>query len=283
MSDRVVLQNWRRFPRAHLSCDVIYGDRFQSWHSHTRDISLGGCRVAGYYPFPIGKSLALKITHPSIPEPVAMIGKVARLYGGADNAVGLVFDKEWRGTGKFEEWIRKVIACNPHAERTISQMPDHLPIEARLRRAPRPQIDRLLSNGEIALMQRLDRNGRTVSLMELRTEWGDDWERRAQVVFDLIADGIVVCSLPAQRGTSSATSGEFAVDSFFKTSTKLMKDLESEYGPIDKDFARELEMITQEVIGTGSIAGQTRPKQAPSSSSTPLDKAVRISWVSTKR
>ncbi|HME91466.1 MAG TPA: PilZ domain-containing protein [Myxococcaceae bacterium] len=281
MSDRVVLHNWRRFPRAHLSCKVTYGDRFQSWHSYTRDISLGGCRVAGYYPFPIGKSLALKITHPSTPEPVAMIGKVARLYGGADNAVGMVFDKEWRGTDKFEQWIRKVIARNPNAERTISQMPDRLPIEARLRRAPHPHLDRQLSNGEIELMQRLDKSARAVSLMELRTEWGDDWERRAQVVFELIADRILLCAIPTQSTFSSTDSGGFSVDSFFKVSAKLMKDLESEYGPIDKGFARELEMITQEVIGSGTGA-RTQPKQTASSSS-PLDKAVRISWVSTKR
>ncbi len=263
MSDRAVLNNWRRFPRARLSCEVVYGDRLQSWHSHTRDISLGGCRVAGYYPFPLGKSLALKIAHSSMPEPVAVVGKVAQLYGGADNAVGLVFDRGWRDIAKFEEWMRKVIASNPIAERMISQMPDHLPIEARLLRAPRRQVERPLSPGEIALMQKLDRCARPVPLMELRTEWGQDWERKAQAAFDLIAEGIILCSMPSQPTTSSSTVQEFAVDGFF--SSQLIKDLQSEYGPLDKGFARELETITQEVNGTG------------------VDQAVKISWVSTKR
>ncbi len=50
-------------------------------------------------------------------------------------------------------------------------------------------------------MQKLARSARPVSLGELKTAWGDEWERRARVVFDLIADGIIHCSLP-QSGTS---------------------------------------------------------------------------------
>lgn len=279
MSEGVVLQNWRRFPRAHLSCDVTYGDRAQSWHSYTRDISLGGCRVAGYYPFPLGKALLLKVTHPSTPEPAAMMGKVARLYGGADNAVGLAFDKQWRGTAKFEEWVRKVIASNPDAEHTVSHMPERLPIDARLFRGPKPKIDRMLSPGEIALMQRLDHSVRPVSLMELRKQWGDDWERKGQVVFDLIADSIVLCSLPTRTSSSIAGQApELAVTTFSKTSTNLMKALESEYGPIEKSFKQQLQKLTQEVIDKGPNGTSNQAASAAS----PLETAIKISWVQKK-
>jgi hypothetical protein len=202
MSHRVVLTNQRRFPRARLSCDIISGNRSQLWHSYTRDISLGGCRVAGYSPFSPGKPLALKMTHPSVPEPVAMVGTVVRLCGDVENAVGMVFAKQWSGMSKFEEWIRKVIANDPTAARTVAQTSDYLPLEAQLHRAPKPLIERLLLPGELALMQRLDRSTLPMSLIDLRTEWGDGWEQRAQVVFGLIAEGFVLCSMPSQPMTS---------------------------------------------------------------------------------
>ena len=263
MSDHVFLSNRRRFPRARLSCDIIYQDRLQSWHSQTRDISLGGCRVAGYYPFPVGKSLALTMTHPSMPESVAVNSNVVRICGGAENSFSLAFDKQWRGLSKFEEWIRKLARNNPTAQRTISQTPDRLPIEATLRRAPRHRIERVLTQGEIELMRRLDTSGRPVALIDLRTKWGAEWERKAQVMFDLIADGIILCSMLQPTTTSSTTAEEFAVESFFETSTKLMNDLESECGPLDKNFARALETMVQEVVGTGRSASQTNEERQP--------------------
>lgn len=262
MSDRNVLSNRRRFPRARLCCDVVYGDRIQSWHSRTRNISLGGCRIAGYYPFQPGRALALKMTHPSVPDEGTMIAKVARLDGGAENAISLVFDKHWRGNSKFENWICKVMAKDADAARTISHTLDHLPMEARLRRAAQPQIERRFSPGEMVLLQRLDKSLRPVPLVDLRAEWGPEWERKAQVVFDLIADGIVLCSLKPEAPTPAPTIEEFAVQSFFKTSTKLMKDLESEYGPLDRTFARELETLTQEVIQKASSDRVLKQKKA---------------------
>jgi hypothetical protein len=56
----------------------------------------------------------------------------------------------------------------------------------------------------MALMQKLARSARPVSLGELKTDWGEEWERKARVVFDLIADGIIRCSLP-QAGTAPPT------------------------------------------------------------------------------
>src|SRR5262249_17605591 len=105
MVDRVVLTNWRRFPRAKVSCDVVYGDRFQSWHSHTRDISLGGCRVVGYYPFPLGKTLSLKLTHPGILEHVSIVGRVVQLYGGAENSLGVGFLGGARRRAQVGQWV----------------------------------------------------------------------------------------------------------------------------------------------------------------------------------
>jgi len=207
MGDFLVLNNRRRFPRAKLRCDVLYRDGVQSSRGHTHNISFGGCCLAGYYPFPFGKPLALKVTHPSMDEPMVVIGKVAALYGGAQNAIGLAFDRQWRGTS-FENWIRKLIAKDPDARRAVARAPNHLPIEARFRRAPQPQIQRLLSPVEMALMQKLASSVRPVSLRDLRTDWGDEWERKARVVFDLFADGIIQCLLP-QPPTSSAMVQEF--------------------------------------------------------------------------
>jgi hypothetical protein len=259
MSDHVFLSNRRRFPRARLSCDIVYQDRLQSWRSQTRDISLGGCRVAGYYPFPVGKSLALTMTHPSMPESVAVNSNVVRICGGAENSFSLAFDKQWRGLSKFDEWIRKLAGHNPTAQRTISETLDRLPIEATLRRAPRHRIERVLTQGEIELMRRLDTSGRPVALIDLQTKWGAEWERKAQVVFDLIADGIILCSMPQP----TTTVGELAVESFYETGAKLMNDLESECGPLDKNFARALETMTQEVVETGRSASQTNEERQP--------------------
>jgi hypothetical protein len=116
MSDLFVLNNCRRFPRAKLRCDVLYRDKVQFWRAHTHDISFGGCRIAGYYPFALGKPLLLTLTHPSIEEPMVVVGKVACLYGGAQNAIGLVFATQWRGTS-VESWILKLIAKDPEARR----------------------------------------------------------------------------------------------------------------------------------------------------------------------
>src|SRR5229473_1218893 len=135
MGDFFVLNNCRRFPRAKLRCDVVYRDRVQSWRGHTEDISFGGCRLSGYYPFALGKPLSLMLTHPSIDEPMVVIGKVACLYGGAQNAIGLAFLNQWRGTS-VEDWIRKLIAKDPEALRAGARVPNHLPIEAQLHRAP---------------------------------------------------------------------------------------------------------------------------------------------------
>src|SRR5262249_61862295 len=86
MVDRVVLTNWRRFPRARVSCDVVYGDRFQSWHSHTRDISLGGRPADGYHPLPARKTLALKISDPGAPETPAPARTAVPLHAGRGRA-----------------------------------------------------------------------------------------------------------------------------------------------------------------------------------------------------
>jgi hypothetical protein len=203
MGDLVVLNNCRRFPRAKLKCDVLYRDQVQSWRGYTHDIGFGGCRVAGYYPFPLGKPLALMVTHPSIDEPMVVIGKVVGLYGGAQNSIGLAFDRQWQG-GSFEDWIRRLIAKDADARRAVCRAPNRLPLEAQLFRVPRPEIQRLLTPGEMALMQKLARSARPVSLGELKHDWGDEWERKARVVFDLIADGIVRCSL-SQPGISPPT------------------------------------------------------------------------------
>jgi hypothetical protein len=269
MNNRIVISNWRRFPRARVSCDVLYGDRFQSWHSHTRDISFGGCRLAGYYPFAVGKPLALKMTHPAIPEPAAITGRVAHLYGGAQNAVALVFDRETPRRDKFDSWIRKVIASDPSAQRTMTRMPEQLSLDALLQRAsPRP-TGRFLSAGEVQVLERLDRAGHPVPLLELRKEWGNEWERRAQVLFDLVADAMVLCSLPAAQPQAQPKTEKFAVESFFKASATLMKQLEREYGPLDKGFARDLESISKEVIE----APNGKPK---------LEQVIKLSWVGKK-
>ena len=57
-------------------------------------------------------------------------------------------------------------------------------------------------------MQKLARSVRPVALRDLRTDWGDEWEGKARVVFDLFADGIIQCSLP-QLATSSTMVPEF--------------------------------------------------------------------------
>ncbi len=207
MGDFFVLNNCRRFPRAKLRCDVVYRDRVQSWRGHTEDISFGGCRLSGYYPFALGKPLSLMLTHPSIDEPMVVIGKVACLYGGAQNAIGLAFLNQWRGTS-VEDWIRKLIAKDPEALRAGARVPNHLPIEAQLHRAPQPPVQRVLSPAEAVLMQKLAGSVRAVSLRDLRTEWGNEWERKARVVFDLMADGIIQCSLP-QPGNSLTIVPEF--------------------------------------------------------------------------
>ncbi len=264
MSERVLLSNRRRFPRAHLSCGVVYRDRFQSWQSRTRDVSLGGCRVVGYYPFPVGKMLALKMTHPFIGEPAVMNSKIVRLQGGAENALTLAFDEDVRSLSKFEEWIRKVAAKDPSAMPAISQTPDHLPIDARLHRAQRPRIVRSLSPTEIALLQRLDLSSRPVPLIDLRREWGDEWERRAWVMFNLIADGIVLCSMRPHGTMSSTAVEEPGVGSIFQNSTQLIEGLQREYGPLGKNFTRALETITQEMTGTEPPARFAGPKEGVS-------------------
>ena len=276
MIDRVILTNWRRFPRARVSCDVVYGDRFQSWRSHTRDISLGGCRVVGYYPFPVGKTLALKISHPGIPEPIAVVGKVVQLYGGSENALGLVFENDARGRAKLEQWMQKVIASDPAAERTISRMPGQLPIEAQLRRTSPRAPSRWLAAGERAVLERLGKAPRGLSLGQLRTEWGDEWERRAQVLFDLIADGIVTYTLPPPEPRKPAE--DFAVAPKRSRSTlELMEQLESEYGPMDQRFAQQVETFNEEVTTWGGATG-TRPKSGASTHSGPTA-PVSLSWV----
>ena len=273
MIDRVVLTNWRRFPRAKVSCDVVYGDRFQSWHSHTRDISLGGCRVVGYYPFPLGKTLSLKLTHAGIREHVSIVGRVVQLYGGAENSLGVVFQGDAKSRAQLEQWMQKVLATEPDAGRAVSRMPGQIPLEAQLRRASSRRPNRPLSQGGLAVLQRLDRSPYGVSLRQLRAEWGDDWERRAQVIFDLIAEGIVADATPERR-TPPALRMECATQSPISTaeSARLMKQLEREYGPLGRSFARQVETITDEVIrfqeGASSSSSHSGPK-------TP----VGLSWI----
>ena len=274
MVDRVVLTNWRRFPRAKVSCDVVYGDRFQSWHSHTRDISLGGCRVVGYYPFPLGKTLTLKLTHAGIHEHVSIVGRVVQLYGGAENSLGVVFQGDAKSRAQLEQWMQRVLATEPDAGRAVSRMPGQIPLEAQLRRASSRRPNRPLSQGELAVLQRLDKSPYGVSLRQLKAEWGDDWERRAQVIFDLIAEGLVTNATPERR-TPPALRMECATQNPTSNaeSKRLMKQLEREYGPMGRSFAQQVETITDEVIrfqeGESSHSGPKTP--------------VGLSWISVIR
>ena len=273
MIDRVVLTNWRRFPRAKVSCDVVYGDRFQSWHSHTRDISLGGCRVVGYYPFPLGKTLSLKLTHAGIREHVSIVGRVVQLYGGAENSLGVVFQGDARSRAQLEQWMHKVLATEPDAERAVNRMPGQIPLDAQLRKASSRRPNRPVSQGEQAVLQRLDRSPYGVSLRQLRAEWGDDWERRAQVIFDLIAEGIVTDATPAHRTPPALRMECVTVNasSSSRESARLMKQLESEYGPMGQSFKQQVETITDEVISL---------QEGASSHSGPKTPAT-LSWITT--
>jgi hypothetical protein len=277
MIDHIMLPNWRRFPRARVNCDVVYGDRFQSWRSHTKDISQSGCRVIGYYPFPLGKTLSLKLAHSDVPGPVAIIGKVVQLYGGAENALGLAFDDDVRTRAKFHEWMRKVVAMDPAAERTLSKMPGQLPIEAQLRRVTAKPPRRSLSAGERAVLERLDAAPRGVSLHQFRTEWGAGWERRAQVLFDLIADGIVMYTTPTVDSKGAVREAALAINRLH-TTQKLIEQLECEYGPIDQRFTQEIETITEEVTTWGGADG-TRLHRGSHTHSGPR-RQVNINWLS---
>jgi hypothetical protein len=277
MIDHVMLTNWRRFPRARVNCNVVYGDRFQSWRSHTKDISQSGCRVIGYYPFPLGKTLSLKLTHLQVPEPVAIIGKVVRLYGGADNALGLAFEDDARTRAKFQEWMRRVVSMDPAAERTLSKMPGQLPIEAQLRRVTAKPPGRSLSAGERSVLERLDTAPRGMSLNQFRIEWGGEWERKAQVLFDLIADGIVIYTTPAADPKNAIREAAQAVNRM-QTTQKLIEQLETEYGPIDQRFTQEIETITEEVTKWGA-ADSTKLHGGSPTHSGPK-RSVAISWTS---
>lgn len=275
MIDRVMLTNWRRFPRARVSCDVVYGDRFQSWRSHTRDISLGGCRVVGYYPFPVGKALALKLTHPATREQLSIVGRVVQLYGGSENALGVTFQGDERSRGQLEQWMHKVLATEPDAERTVSRMPDQIPLDAQLRKASSRPPTRALSRGELAVLERLAKSPRGISLQQLRVEWGADWERRAQVIFDLVAEGIITYSAQARR---PALRQECQMEESSGPTLELMQQLESEYGPLGQRFAQQLEIITAEVDGWGGADG-TKYHRGASSHSGPKT-PVTLSWLS---
>jgi len=231
----------------------------------------------GYYPFPVGKTLALKITHPGIAEPAAMIGKVVQLYGGAENSLGLLFEKDLRADAKFEQWMKKVLASHPAVERSVTRMPGQLPLDAHLRRGSTRPPSHSLSAGERALLERLNRAPRGMSLEQLRIEWGADWERRAQVLFDLVADEIILYNLPS-ADVQGAIHGAAMAVATTKTTQRLMEQLESEYGPLDKRFAQQVETITQEVMGWGAADG-TRP-QAGTASQSGAKRPVTISWIS---
>lgn len=278
MIDRAMLTNWRRFPRARVNCEVIYGDRFQSWRSHTRDISMGGCRVVGYYPFPVGKTLTLKLAHPGIREHLSIAGRVVRLYGGSENALGVVFQGDERSRLQLEQWIRKVLATEPEAERTVSRMPEQIPLDAQLRRVSARPPNRPLSHGELAVLDRLAKTPGGVSLQQLRSEWGADWERRAQVIFDLVAEGVVAYAAVPARRRGPALRQECVVETTSTQTLQLMQQLESEYGPLGYRFARQLDAITAEVSEWGS-ADRTEVEKGAASQAGPKT-PFGMSWIS---
>lgn len=250
MSEPLKLANWRRFPRARLCLGVIFQDGARTWSSHTRDISLGGCRIAGYYPFPIGKVLSLQFKD-FTELPLAVTGHVARLYGGSQNSFGLVFDEDAHLLGLLQGWMQKLARSYPGIKKTLTRTPEHLPVTAWLRRTTLEDPGRALSSGEIDVLQRIER-ARPIQFLNLRRGWGNDWERRAQALFELIADGMVAFSVPTSEPkplAPSVATEDFSVRSMIFKSKDLLKALEREYGPLDKSFALELEEISREVFG----------------------------------
>src|SRR5260370_3287461 len=141
--------------------------------------------------------------------------------------------------------MRRVLPMDPAAEPTLSKMPGQRPLTALLRRVTAKPAGRSLSAGERSVLERLDTAPRGMSLNQFRIEWGGEWERKAQVLFDLIADGIVIYTTPAADPKNAIREAAQAVNRM-QTTQKLIEQLETEYGPIDQRYTQEIEPITEE-------------------------------------
>lgn len=237
MSDGALLPNWRRFPRARVGCQVLYGDSMRRLESVTRDLSEGGCRIAGYYPLKRGLPVALELRHAAVPAPLVMQARVVRLYGGAENAVAVEFaDAE---AAHASAWVRAVIAADPATWRLHARIPASIPVRAELHRTALSRTgQRPLA--ESKFLDRLESNGGPLPLWQLRREWAEDWERRAQVLFTLVGDGLVEWKLPADA--QDLRSGGVPFGSLAATE-RLREALAREFGPQPREL-RDLEVAS---------------------------------------
>jgi hypothetical protein len=188
----LVLMNWRRHPRVRIRCDVSVDVNGRRWQSATKDISLGGCRIAGYFPFPVGTQLPLEISHVDLDDRICLRGHVAQLYGGLSSAIGVAFEQDKTTESQLQRWLNRLLVRDFVARRTVTNMPQQIPVNARLERVPFPSDLRSLSAAEVDIVTALDQQGGPKGVFDLRSLWGADWERRGQALFELVADGILV-------------------------------------------------------------------------------------------
>src|SRR5579864_8782330 len=120
----LILQNSRRSPRVRIRCEVVYNKGMTPCRSYTKDISFGGCRIAGYYPFAPGKTLSLVLAHPICRDRITVAAKVIRACGGADNYLAFEFVDGTAAYEQFEGWIYRVISSDSAAQRIFRATPN---------------------------------------------------------------------------------------------------------------------------------------------------------------
>ncbi|HTT72309.1 MAG TPA: TIGR02266 family protein [Anaeromyxobacteraceae bacterium] len=100
----------REHARVPVELKVVYARMNRFFADYTRNLSRGGAFVLSREPLPIGTRIALKLTLPSLGEPIALEGEVVRHGPEAEPGMGIRF--AWvdeRARAEFEALVGRLM------------------------------------------------------------------------------------------------------------------------------------------------------------------------------
>lgn len=117
----------REHARVPIELKVVYTRVNRFFADYTRNLSRGGAFVLSREPLPVGTRIALKLTVPSLEEPISLCGEVVRHGTPAEPGMGIRFIwDDSKGRGDFDVLVEHLMreSLGPEVASALLRGPD---------------------------------------------------------------------------------------------------------------------------------------------------------------
>ncbi|HSN91758.1 MAG TPA: PilZ domain-containing protein [Anaeromyxobacteraceae bacterium] len=175
------IQNPRRSARAPARCRAKLGfSDGARLEADTEDVSAHGCQVVTPRALPVDAAISVELSCPSLPEPLAVQGRVAWCTLSSPFRVGIAFEKG--GQRSAGRWFEALLAADPSLAPRRG-VPDRIRSDATLYLGPPPRHVIDFTAEEVEILRHVAAGATAGSL---RTSFRDRWPSAQYALFSLL-------------------------------------------------------------------------------------------------